>query len=271
MVCLTLIVGATTASAAPHPFYVKMLERGIASAQKNAFPEAVRELRIAAFGLMNEPAQYQLAQLHLAVVHQHLGNADLARIAATKVAAAEQLQPSYAKLNVTPAVRAAFEKYAPKVLATEQIALLMPTVDERATQVITNAASAVPPPAAAVVETVEVVNPNKAIAPATAQPAAAGAQPRAAAAPKPQFDPTRANLLDTARRLSRAGSFGESAYHYQRALPFRAGEEIHMYQEAVNRYELGELAVARTLFQRAEPGLPATAEIAAFKARLGLR
>ena len=270
VVCLTLIVAATTASAAPHPFYMKMLERGIASAQRNLYPEAVRELRIAAFGLLNDPAEYQLAQVHLAVVHEQLGNAELARIAATKVAAAEQLLPSYAKLNVTKGVREKFEKYAPKVLATEQLALLMPTVDERATQVITNATRTVPPAAAAVVETVEVVNPKPAPV-ATETPSAPAVQPKATEPPQPQLDPTRANLLDTARRLSRSGSFGESAFQYQRALPFRAGEEIHMYQEAVNRFELGELAVARTLFLRAEPALPATAEIAAFKAKLGLR
>ena len=276
LVCLTMIVVAATATAAPHPFYRSMLERGIASAQKNAYPAALQELQIAAFGLMNDLPQYQLAQVHLAVVHDQLGNAQAALIAATKVATAEQMNPSYAKLAVAQPIRAAFEKYAPTVLANEQIALLIPTVKESAMQVITNA-TAVPPPAPVpVVETVEVVKATTA-SPAASTPAAAE-QPTAPATqqpakpqPAPALDPTRTNLLDTARRLSRAGSYGESAYHYQRALPFRAGEEIHMYQEAVNRYELGEVNVARSLFLRAAFALPATAEIAAFKARLGLR
>jgi hypothetical protein len=43
---------------------------------------------------------------------------------------------------------------------------------------------------------------------------------------------------------------------------------MHMFYEAVNRYELGELNVARTLLKRALPALPASREVLLYRPKI---
>ena len=51
-------------------------------------------------------------------------------------------------------------------------------------------------------------------------------------------------------------------------MPFRSGEDMHQFYEAVNRYELGELTAARDLLTRALPSLPVTRETSLYKAKI---
>lgn len=318
LIALSITIVASSASAA-HPFYVSMLERGVASATRGDHQTALRELQTAAFGLLGDLPRYELAQVHIALVSKRLGNEGLMRAATAKVAQVEQLEASYARIPLAPSVRAEFNTLAPTVLSPEQLALILPVVGTRATQVITNS-TVVSPPAAAppVVETVtdvavvpaSIATPRPA-APAAARPAAAPpAQPPAAPAvarPTPPaavtVDPLavrfraaealldkrdlagarrayimllqepqlqRAHLLALGRGLSRSGAWQDSALAYQRAHPLQDGEEIHMFHQAVSRYELGELTVARALMRRAAAKLPNTPEIAAYRQKIGV-
>ena len=303
-VAAAIVLAAGSAQAA-HPFYVNMLDRGVASAKRGANAEALRELQIAAFGLVNDLPQYQTAQIHLAIVAQKLDRPELVKAAASRVAYAEQIRASYATLQVPSATKQAFETIAGKVLLPEQLALLNSVVDQRASVVITPSAQQKPPaPTPVVVETIETVKEEPkpkapardAVAPAAEtaarpSPPSADAQiaARLAAADRLLAGGDKASarsgylavgqirglarphLLDAARGLHRTGAWQESASIYQRAYPLRQGEEAHMFHEAVNRFQLGELNLARLLFQRAEPALPASAEVTQFRARLGLR
>ncbi|HVR38222.1 MAG TPA: hypothetical protein VMU84_03950, partial [Thermoanaerobaculia bacterium] len=82
-------------------------------------------------------------------------------------------------------------------------------------------------------------------------------------------DLDRAQLLEIGKGLNQTGTWQESAFAYQRTLPFRPGEEIHMFYEAVNRYELGELSVARALLSRALPALPKSREVLLYRPKIG--
>jgi hypothetical protein len=79
---------------------------------------------------------------------------------------------------------------------------------------------------------------------------------------------TRTTLLDVAKGLNLTSAYRESSAEYQKALPFRAGEEMHAFYEAVNRYEMGDLATARDLLQRAQASLPVTRETSLYKAKI---
>ena len=78
----------------------------------------------------------------------------------------------------------------------------------------------------------------------------------------------RATLLNAARGLNQTSAWRDSSSTYQRAWPLTAGEELHMFHEAVNRYELGDYAVARELLRRALPKLPASREVALYRTKI---
>ncbi|HEY6141643.1 MAG TPA: hypothetical protein VI670_28110, partial [Thermoanaerobaculia bacterium] len=74
--------------------------------------------------------------------------------------------------------------------------------------------------------------------------------------------------LATARGLSQTAVFRESSAVYQKLYPLRAGEEQHMFYEAVNRYEMGDYAIARKLLERALPALPKTRDVELYRNRI---
>jgi outer membrane biosynthesis protein TonB len=79
---------------------------------------------------------------------------------------------------------------------------------------------------------------------------------------------TRPMSLDVAKGLNQTSAWRDSSIAYQKAMPFRAGEEIHQFYESVNRYELGDVAMARDLLTRALPALPVTRETSLYKAKI---
>ena len=78
----------------------------------------------------------------------------------------------------------------------------------------------------------------------------------------------RSERLALARALSQTALYAESSAQYRKAYPLKAGEETHMFYEAVNRYELGDYGLARQLITRAMPALPQTAAITAYRDRI---
>jgi hypothetical protein len=78
----------------------------------------------------------------------------------------------------------------------------------------------------------------------------------------------RADRLALARTLSQTALYAESSAQYRKAYPLKAGEESHMFYEAVNRYELGDFGLARQLITRALPALPQTPAILSYRDRI---
>jgi hypothetical protein len=71
-----------------------------------------------------------------------------------------------------------------------------------------------------------------------------------------------------ARALSQSALYAESSAQYRKTYPLKAGEETHMFYEAVNRFELGDYSLARQLITRALPALPQTPAILAYRDRI---
>lgn len=78
----------------------------------------------------------------------------------------------------------------------------------------------------------------------------------------------RSERQSLARVLSQTALYAESSAQYRKTYPLKAGEESHMFYEAVNRYELGDYDLARQLITRAMPALPQTPAVLAYRDRI---
>jgi tetratricopeptide (TPR) repeat protein len=334
-------------------FYTNLLARGQADAVAHNDARAAEELRVASFGLLDDVALYESAQMNLAVVLNRLGRKDEARYAASRVAHAEKMQPG-AGAPVDPAIRAEFEKIQnadveralspstpprraespsyvshvdddlmQRALAARQLladgdtigaqnlaeGIIARDINNGPAQAVLGVIAArakewsdaadhfaiartsvrlTPEETAAYNETLSHLSPL--VAAAKTQPsqspvmadysaklneaeslrrsgrsnAARQIYESLAAIP----DLRRDVLLQVAQGLSLTFAWRESSAAYHRTFPLLKGEEIHMFDEAVNRYELGDLQMARELLQKALPALPETPEVILYRGKI---
>ena len=88
---------------------------------RGAYARAVDELRVAAFGRVDNVAAYEIAEIYLAVANDKLDHAEDARVAALKVVLADRINPVYPKLDLAAEVRGAFETLLPALLTRDQL------------------------------------------------------------------------------------------------------------------------------------------------------
>ena len=112
----------TAVPALAQNFYEARFQSGIVDFNRGAYARAVDELRVAAFGRVDDIPSYITAEVYLAVTNDRLEHAEDARTAALKVLQAEKITPSYAALKLPPDVRASFEQLLPAVLTRDQLA-----------------------------------------------------------------------------------------------------------------------------------------------------
>ncbi len=134
---------AVAASAAtPSEFYLGLLRRGTAAYDASRYADAQKQLRLAAFGLVEAVDQYQLAQVYLTLTYDKLSDPDRAREAAHRVVLAERVERKYAALPLPAEVRTTFETAANRLLSASESAMLLrgapmspppPTPQQRAT------------------------------------------------------------------------------------------------------------------------------------------
>ncbi|MEO8035635.1 MAG: hypothetical protein ABI837_14465, partial [Acidobacteriota bacterium] len=114
----TLLVCTTLA--ADTRFYADLLQRGISDAIRGEGSKAVKELRIAAFGLIEDLPQYETAQIYIAVASEKMNQRDDARTALLKAVQAERMAASYTTLRLDASTRSAFEKLLTVAVQAEQ-------------------------------------------------------------------------------------------------------------------------------------------------------
>jgi hypothetical protein len=102
-------------------FYEARFQSGVIDFNRKAYARAVEELRIAAFGRVDDIPAYETAEIYLSVANDKLDRVEDARIAAVKVTQAEQISPAYTALKLPPDVRSAFESLLPTLLTREQL------------------------------------------------------------------------------------------------------------------------------------------------------
>ncbi|HEX9982493.1 MAG TPA: hypothetical protein VGF69_04450 [Thermoanaerobaculia bacterium] len=187
-------------------FYGNMLQRGLANAAAGNDEMAARELRIAAFGFLDAPPQFEIAQVHLALTYERLERDAEARVAAQRVVAAERLGNYYASLPLATSVRDRFNALARRLLTPDQVALLQraPTAAPPAAPPATTVPPRTQPQTAQPEPQRRPVTPAPATpAPVTPAPQTTPRQTPAPQTPAPQTTaPPQARPVDVTARLA---------------------------------------------------------------------
>jgi tetratricopeptide (TPR) repeat protein len=102
-------------------FYEARFQAGVIDFNRGVYARAADELRVAAFGRVDDIPSYITAEVYLAVTNDRLEHAEDARVAAMKVLQAERITPSYAALKLPADVRASFEQLLPALLTRDQL------------------------------------------------------------------------------------------------------------------------------------------------------
>jgi hypothetical protein len=118
------VLATVVASAAPNDFYTALLQRGISHVAAGNYEAGTKELRTAAFGLVDDLPLFETAQVYLTIAGQKLNHEADARHAAQRVLAAERIEQHYGTLSLPADVRANFEHIAAQILTSDQIAVL---------------------------------------------------------------------------------------------------------------------------------------------------
>ena len=386
IIVLTLSLAAAGARA--QDFYAERMQRGVANYQRGNTVQAAADFRVAAFGLLDVPADYETALIYGVLANQKLANNDDARQTAEKIVNVERVAPVYTTLRIPPQLRGEIEAALPKLLRSERLARVPAFAHLAPRSTAPQAAPqpqrvepprptpSSPPPAsgaramsllqsgdeagarttaekivvddyanalaqtvlailagrrgdwAGVVEHYSVVRTRRRltddenntfylglvrsgrtadaagveklrglqpfVAKATSPPPAPTAAPAAPPTPAAllaEADRTlhegriiaardafrrlaaTANLprdvaLGVARGLNQTTAYRDSSAAYQKLYPLHNGEEVHMFYEAVNRYEMGDYAIARKLLARALPSLPRTRDVELYRGRI---
>jgi hypothetical protein len=103
-------------------FYETRFQAGVIDFNRGAYARAADELRVAAFGRVDDIPSYETAEIYLAVTSDRLERTEDTRTAAMKVLQAERITPAYKVLQLPPAVRTAFEDLLPALLTRDQLA-----------------------------------------------------------------------------------------------------------------------------------------------------
>jgi hypothetical protein len=125
VIALALTLAASGAEAtSTDDFYLNVLHRGVAYADAGNDLAAAKELRIAAFGLIEDVAQFEVAEAYLAVVAHRLKRDEEARHSLQRLVAAERVERHYATLPLPKDLRGTLETIAPSLLTPDQLAIL---------------------------------------------------------------------------------------------------------------------------------------------------
>ena len=124
VVVLATVGVSASALAQTADFYRSLLKRGVADYGSGKNDAALRELRIAAFGLLDSIPDYETAQVYIALINERLKREPETRAAIQRIFTAEKVSPQYATLPLDDAARAAFETAAKRLLTSTDFARL---------------------------------------------------------------------------------------------------------------------------------------------------
>jgi hypothetical protein len=182
---LGLGLGAGAARAAVDPFYQTLLRDGQQAYERKDFAAAARELRLACFGMLEEPATLADCLARLALAQDAAADLEGFRESFRRLAEVEERFKGYSQGEIAPELRAALEtRLAARVPAATLAGL--PAFRSAQAKKAPGAPAAPPKPAptAPAVKTAEKEKPQVAV-----KPAADGGERKGAAAPPPHVVP----------------------------------------------------------------------------------
>jgi tetratricopeptide (TPR) repeat protein len=167
---LAMLVAVGAGAAEGSNFYANLLRRGASDLAAGNYERALKELRIASFGLVDSLPEFQTAHVYMAIAARKLNRDADARSAVLRVVSAERIERHYASLPLAQEWRSAFDVIARKLLPADQVSFLYGTGPAPGPQ----------PP-----RTIPAPVPSPTPAPVTVQPAT----PQPPPLPEPQPEP----------------------------------------------------------------------------------
>lgn len=301
LIFLALALPLSAANEA-NDFYVALLHRGIGHVDAGQYETGEKELRIAAFGLVDSIPNFERAQVYLAIAGDRMKNEADSRRAAQRIIAADRIERRFGSLDLPAKVRADFDQIASKLLTSDQYAFLKGSPSaETGTPAMTPQHSSAPvlvPP-----QPVPIPKPPPVAVPTPTPVPQSRTQP----APPPKPTPTPApvfnvnaqmatadkalerNDLPAARKIYdqilaqpgldhrtlvhlgeqsyRARDFATAARSFGRS-GFNSNEAPYRYYYAVALYETGQSAAAKRELAQAIPYIEMTPDVAAYRAKI---
>ncbi|HEY9422279.1 MAG TPA: hypothetical protein VIW92_12750, partial [Thermoanaerobaculia bacterium] len=106
---LVLALAASSASAAVDPFYQSLLRDGQHAFDRKDYAAAARDLRLACFGMLDEPQPLADCLARLALAQDRLDDADAFRGTFQRLVELEDRFKTYSQGNMVPELRTALE------------------------------------------------------------------------------------------------------------------------------------------------------------------
>jgi tetratricopeptide (TPR) repeat protein len=105
-------IGGRAAYAAADPFYLDLLRDGIQSYDRGDYATAAKRLRVACFGMLDEPQQLAACLTRLGLAQAAAGNTDAFRETFRRIVEVEERFGAYSRADLPPEMRDAFEQRA---------------------------------------------------------------------------------------------------------------------------------------------------------------
>lgn len=109
LLAVSALGAALPLCAAVDPFYLSRLQEGIASAERGAYPEAVKSLRLACFGMLDEEPQLADCLVRLALAQASSGDREGFSQTFGRVVEGEELIGLYSKAGLAATLTTPFE------------------------------------------------------------------------------------------------------------------------------------------------------------------
>ena len=251
LLLLATVAWAAGPALAADDFYQQRLEEGRIAFQAGSSAEAVDLLRIACFGLMDQPPLLSEGLVWLELAQRKLDRGADADATLRRFLDVEKRFGAYASASLPPERRKEFERTLLARVPPEAIRAV-PTLAPLLEAGALAAPKAQGPSSDAL--KAQARDFLKAGNPGRAKEAAA-----AAVAADREDREAKKLLLEAA---SLASDWKTAAAEAKALSPFRDGEEPSMFYAAVGLYETGDRATARALMERAKPRIAATPFVA---------
>jgi hypothetical protein len=145
LICVATALPLAAANDA-NEFYISLLNRGISHVDAGQYEAGEKELRIAAFGLVDVIPQFETAEVYLTIAGDRMKSESDARRALQRVIAADRVQRRFGSLDLPARVRTDFDQIAQRLLTSDQYAFLKASPTATPEPAMTPQHSAVPAP-----------------------------------------------------------------------------------------------------------------------------
>lgn len=236
-------------------FYEQRLETGRSALLAQRHVEAAEQLRIAAFGLLDQPKKLSQALALLAVAQKRVGWGSELEVTLNRFLEVERRFAAYDGASLDPPLRTEFESIVLRSVPKDALApitSLAPLVQPASTTPRRQTAAPKPPPSAD-----DLLRRANGLIDQKRPSDAASLLVEAL-----RTSPTRRDLrLALLKAASMSSQWQLGASQVPALLPFGDAESVYMFFAAVSMYETGQRAEARELLDRALPRLSRSAYV----------